>query len=92
MAIVIVNEMQGGSKDLYEQVTNRVMPGGQLPEGCRDHIAGPIEGGWRVITVWESEDQFNRFRSDKLIPAIQEAGGGVAPEIQADPVHTHVTA
>jgi hypothetical protein len=92
MAIVIVNEMQGGSKDLYEQVTSRVMPGGQLPDGCRDHIAGPIEGGWRVITVWESEDQFNRFRNEKLIPAIQEAGGGVAPEIQTDPVHTHVTA
>lgn len=92
MAIVIVNEMQGGSQDLYEQVTNRVMPGGQLPEGCRDHIAGPIEGGWRVITVWESEDQFNRFRNEKLIPTLQEEGGGVAPEIKTDPVHRHITA
>lgn len=91
MAVVIVNEMQGGSQDLYEQVTNRVMPGGQLPDGCRDHIAGPIEGGWRVITVWESEDKFNQFRNEKLIPAIQETGGAVAPEIRTDPVHNHVT-
>jgi hypothetical protein len=94
MAIVIVNEMHGGSQDLYDKVTDHVMPGGQLPQGCRDHIAGPIEGGWRVITVWESEDQFNQFRNDKLIPALQEAGAGdsVTPQIQADPVHRHVTA
>jgi hypothetical protein len=92
MSVVIVNEMPGGSQDLYEQVTNRVMPGGQLPEGCRDHIAGPIDGGWRVITVWESEDKFNQFRNERLIPAIQETGGAVAPEIRTNPVHRHVTA
>ena len=91
MAIVIVNEMRGGSQDLYDRVTDRVMPGRQLPEGCRDHIAGPIEGGWRVITVWESEGAFNRFRNDQLIPVLQEEGAGVAPEITANPVHNHVT-
>jgi hypothetical protein len=92
MAIVIVNEMPGGSQELYDEVTNRVMPGGELPDGCRDHIAGPIEGGWRVITVWESEDKFNQFRNEKLIPAIEETGGPVAPQIRTNPVHRHVTA
>jgi hypothetical protein len=91
MAVVIVNEMPGAGQDLYDRLTRRVMPDGQLPEGCRDHIAGPIEGGWRVITVWESEDQFNRFRNDTLIPAIQEAGDAVAPEITTNPVHRHIT-
>jgi hypothetical protein len=93
MAIVIVNEMHGGSQDLYDRVTAKVMPGDKLPDGCRDHIAGPIEGGWRVITVWESEGQFDRFRNDTLIPALQEAGAGdsVAPQITANPVHKHVT-
>jgi hypothetical protein len=93
MAVVIVNEMQGAGQDLYDRVTNRIMPGGQLPAGCRDHIAGPIEGGWRVITVWESEDEFNRFRNDALIPALQEEGAGesIAPQITTNPVHKHVT-
>ena len=94
MAIVIVNEMHGGSQDLYDKVTDRVMPGGQLPQGCRDHIAGPIEGGWRVITVWESEDQFDQFRNGTLIPALQEAGAGetVAPKMTTNAVHRHLTA
>jgi hypothetical protein len=33
------------------------MPGGQLPDGCRLHIGGPVEQGWRVITVWEFHER-----------------------------------
>jgi hypothetical protein len=58
------------------------------------HIAGPIDGGWRVITVWDSEEQFQQFRTEKLIPAVQEVAGPerVAPNIKAHPVHKHITA
>jgi hypothetical protein len=93
MAVVIVNEIQGGDQSLYDEVNPRVMPGGQLPEGCRVHIAGPMEGGWRVITVWDSEEQFQEFRDGTLIPAIQESGHGerVASSITAQPVHKLIT-
>jgi hypothetical protein len=43
-------------------VSDKALPGGQLPDGAKIHIAGPMEGGWRVITVWDAEEQFNRFR------------------------------
>ena len=94
MAVVVVANIEGGSQDIYDQVTGKVMPDGQLPEGCQVHIAGPAEGGWRVITGWESEDRFEQFRNEKLIPALQEAGEGdrVAPQIDANPVHKLITA
>jgi hypothetical protein len=94
MAVVVVNEMRGGEQAFYEQVTSRVMPGNQLPDGCLDHIAGPTDGGWRVITVWDSDEQFERFRNETLIPAMQEAGAGesVSPSIQTNPVFRHMTA
>jgi hypothetical protein len=94
MAVVVVNEMQGGDQGFYDQVTNVVMPGGQLPDGCKEHIAGPVEGGWRVITVWDSEEQFQQFRTGKLIPALQAQGRDdvVAPSIESQPVHRHITA
>jgi hypothetical protein len=94
MAVVIVNEIEGGNEDFYEQVNPKVMPGGNLPDGCQLHIAGPVENGWRVITVWDSEDQFQQFRDETLIPAIREAGGEerIAPHISADPVHKLITA
>jgi hypothetical protein len=94
MAVVVVNEMQGGEQSFYEQVTSRVMPNNQLPDGCRDHIAGPMDGGWRVITVWDSDEQFERFRTETLIPAMQEAGrgGSVAPSVTTNPIFRHITA
>jgi hypothetical protein len=94
MAVVIVNEMEGGSQALYDEVNPKVLEGGNLPDGCQLHIAGPYENGWRVITVWDSEEQFQQFRDEKLIPAIREAGGEerIAPHISASPVHNLITA
>lgn len=94
MAVVVVNEIQGGSQELYEKVNEKAMPGGKLPDGGQVHIAGPIEGGWRVITVWDSEDHFNKFREETLLPALKEAGEGdrIEPSIQTGEVFRLVTA
>jgi hypothetical protein len=93
MAVVIVNEIEGAGQEFYDEVNPKVMPGGALPDGCQLHIAGPFEGGWRVITVWDSEDQFQKFREETLIPAMKEAGGEdrIAPNITAQPVHNLIT-
>jgi hypothetical protein len=93
MAVVIVNELRGADQSMYDEVSPRVVPEGKLPDGCRLHIAGPIDDGWRVITVWDSEEQFNEFRDGLLIPALQDSGYGdrVAPSITARPVHRLIT-
>jgi hypothetical protein len=93
MAVVVVEEVPGGNQGIYEEVGARVMPDGQLPDGCLVHIAGPTDGGWRVITVWDTEEQAQQFGNEKLLPALREvAGEDVAPTIDAHPVHTHITA
>jgi hypothetical protein len=94
MAVVIVNEIEGGSQDLYDQVNPKVMPEGRLPDGCQLHIAGPVEKGWRVITVWDSDERFQQFRDEQLIPALREAGSEqrIAPSISSEPVHKLLTA
>jgi hypothetical protein len=94
MAVVVVNEIEGGNQEFYDQVTPKVMEGSSLPEGCQLHIAGPVENGWRVITVWDSDEQFQQFRDETLIPAIREVGGeeNIAPQISAQPVYKLFTA
>ena len=94
MAVVVVNEIPQGNQTVYDEVSARVLPNDQLPEGCHVHIAGPSNFGWRVITVWDSVEQFEKFRSEKLVPALKEVGGDdfVAPTIQPDPVHRIITA
>ena len=44
MAIVVVNEIPQGDQSFYEEVSARLLPNDQLPEGCRVHIAGPLNG------------------------------------------------
>jgi hypothetical protein len=90
---VVVSAIAPGL-EMYEAVTDRVMPGDQLPDGCQLHIAGPVDEGWRVITVWESREIFDRFREEKLLPAIREVAGDEAPppaEPEVNPVHKLVT-
>ena len=66
--------MEGGGQDLYDHGrTRKLWRRGALPDGCQLHIAGPYENGWRVITVWDSEERFQRFRDEKLIA--RDSGG-----------------
>jgi hypothetical protein len=95
MSVVVSAVAPGFDADMYEAVTSKVMPDGQLPDRCKLHIAGPVEAGWRVITVWESQEAFDRFRNEQLLPAFRELAGDQAspplePEIQ--PVHKLITA
>ena len=92
---VVVTAIAPITSDMYDAVTERVMPEGQLPEGCQLHIAGPVDEGWRVITVWDTAEAFTSFREEKLLPAIREASGDEAPDEvkpKIDPLHRLVTA
>jgi hypothetical protein len=92
---VVVSAVAPFTEEVYEAITARVMAEDELPDGCQIHIAGPVEGGWRVITVWDSDEAFHRFREEKLLPALREVSGGEGgPDVQpqVDPVHRLITA
>ena len=61
MTVVVSTVAPGFTADMFEAISGKAQPGGQLPEGCQVQIAGPVEQGWRVITVWESREAFDRF-------------------------------
>jgi hypothetical protein len=92
MAVVVVAEFEGKDQGFYEQLSGKVMPDGQLPPGCQVHVAGPNENGWRVITVWESQEAFERTRDERLIPALGEVEGAAPPNIGLNPVYKLLTA
>jgi hypothetical protein len=94
MPVVVSNVTPGFGADLYDKVADKLGLGEGLPEGCRLHIAGPVDEGWRVITVWDSRDAFGRFRDERMIPAIQEVAGDEAPTPRPDvrEVHRLITA
>ena len=69
----------------YEAVLAHL--GEEPPEGCLVHIGGPTESGWRVIEVWDTEDNQRRFQENRLNAAFDAAG---KPRVSPTffPVHT----
>jgi hypothetical protein len=72
MAIGALFEAAGFTQETYDAVVAAV--GEEQPAGALLHIAGPIEGGWRVIEVWESEEAQRAFQSERLNPAFEAVG------------------
>lgn len=45
------------------------LPPGALDK-CIAHVVGPIEGGIRMVDVWESEADYRSFMQEHLYPAL----------------------
>ena len=94
MAVLMVHDVPGGTKEQYDAVASRLTDGrglnspGDWPGGgLLAHAAGPTDNGWRVVDVWESEDAFQRFGA-VIVPILQDVG--MAGQPQLFPLHNFV--
>ena len=90
MAIAVVTDAPGESQEGYDAVSAHLDLEREPVAGLILHAAGPIEGGWRVIDVWESEQDADRFVQDRLRPALEQAGVIGEPQITVTPLHSLV--
>ena len=74
MAMAQLLEFRGGTAEQYHALHQEVAPDGRLAPGALFHVGGPVEGGWRVVNVWESEDAAQRFFRERLMPLLQKSG------------------
>jgi hypothetical protein len=86
MPVAVIIDLPGGTEQGYEQVTATLFPKGELPEGWLVHVAGPTENGWRVVNVVPSQEEFEAFARETLLPATKEVGDG-PPQLAFFPVH-----
>ena len=74
MAVGILLEFPGVTREQYEQLEQDIGTGAS-PEGNLIHVCGPTaEGGWRTVDVWESQEAFERFANELLIPHARARG------------------
>ena len=77
MAYAFVQDV-AASWQQYELITAATVE--PVPSGLILHVAGPTDEGFRIIDVWESEDAWHRFRTERLAPAIAALGGPARAE------------
>ena len=91
MPVVMMVDNPEGSQEVYEKVRGHLGLE-ETPAGGILHVAGPSpSGGWRVIEVWESEEDAIRFQKERLGPALAAAGVTARPQPQFWPVHNIMT-
>jgi hypothetical protein len=74
MAVLLINTFDGGTEEQYRAVHSHMRIDENPPPGLIFHAAGPVDGGWQVVDVWESRAAFDRFLESGFGPAAQELG------------------
>jgi len=58
------------------------------------HVAGPSADGWTIVAIHDSQESWERFRNETLMPTLSrgvEGGFEVEPQETTFPVHNQQT-
>jgi quinol monooxygenase YgiN len=74
MAIGFIFNNPGQTQEQYDAAVEQLNLAESLPEGWIFHAAGPTEGGWRVVEVWESQEAADAYFQERLGQVLQNVG------------------
>jgi hypothetical protein len=90
MAILVVTEGEGATIEQDLLLMKALDLEGSPPPGARIRMAGPTADGWRIVTLWDSEADFERFRDERLVPVLTDTGRAMRPP-EIWPIETILT-
>ena len=79
MAFLRLAFFPGGTAQHWAAVHRAVGDIG-APTARRAFAAGPVEGGWQVVQLWDTREDLERFNHDVYLPAVARLGGMGFPE------------
>jgi hypothetical protein len=75
MAVTSVVDAPNMTREQYDAISKRIyFPPGKLPRGLVHHIASELDGGLRIVEIWDSETYFQAYFDDALLPVTREEG------------------
>ncbi len=82
MALAMLAEIPGLTRQQYESVVTAVNRAGGTPAGALLHAGGPSDSGYRVVEVWETREAAEAFYGSELYrQAVAAAELETEPEI-----------
>jgi hypothetical protein len=76
VAVAVLMNFDGGSNAAYDRVLEKMgLTDGHTPDHAQYHVAGETEvGGFRVVDVWDSAEEFQKFAEEQIGPLTAEEG------------------
>jgi hypothetical protein len=80
MPVLVNGEEPGMTSEQDDAMVDALDLAQNPPAGGRFRLSGPMDGGWRIVSLWESREHFEAFLEERLNPA-REATGRPAPQL-----------
>lgn len=83
MTVTMVVRMPSEAAQLYEPLNRELgVHKDRLPDGLIHHFATKTEESFDIFEVWDSQEAFDRFANDRLLPALKKLVGEQTLRIQ----------
>jgi hypothetical protein len=94
MPVAVEQNFRGATIDQYDRILEKMglTPGGSTPPGAISHWVAKTDDGMRVVDVWETKEQYERFAQEQIGPYSREVGIEQEPEMRFYDVHNYLTA
>ena len=90
MPVLMIGEVPNMTAEIYGGMVGQLMPLMRASKGFISHAGGPSPtGGWRVVEVWESEEDGQNWFEENVKPKLPP---DIVPDRQYHPLHTAFTA
>ncbi len=90
MPVLMTADMDGATQEMLEGMNAALDGPMKSAKGFVSHANGPVPGGWRVIEVWDSEDDFNAWFEANVKPILPK--DAPMPSVKLEQLHHAFTA
>ena len=87
MAVLITAEVKGQTQQGYDGMLGFLAEAIKKAPGFILHTAHPVEGGWRILEVWESKADADQFFAKNVAPNLPP---GIRPKRSVQELHSLV--
>jgi hypothetical protein len=85
MPVVYIQDNTTIDEETYNKVNDAMGVHDNPPQGLIIHTASKADSGLTFVDVWESQEALDRFRDERLMPAVREVVGepqGPEPQVK----------
>ncbi|HWK68822.1 hypothetical protein [Pseudorhodoplanes sp.] len=88
MSVMMISQVSGQSSQGYDGMLALVGDALRQAPGFVMHMSHPLDGGWRIVEVWDSREDAARFFAAHIAPRLPD---GVRPKLSFHPLHSLLT-